>query len=582
MVRGYPPARAAVAEQLACSPPTKAIWVQSLAGSPDFRMWESCRTMPLVGVFVRGSPVSPTLHPGDALYSHQSSSSSLKTTLHARRAGILLPCYSWQLYSARPVAAWNRLITSRRGSCTTSRPQLCTSSPSGLQSQLQVRLGRRVQRSKKSLLTRTVKMHFAELQCVGVKGGVSAMCLTLVCLQPVADRSAATERPGEHRRHPTNIWPAVFSNSSKALSCADLDGSCAFLAPVCTHNENTARQFSALRVGAKLLQARVSRLSLPLPLFPPLKRAKTIQVGGALKPPNIRSCNRASDWAVTARHPPRRTGFNPRPVHSGFSQVGIVPDDAAGRRVLSEISRLPRPLHSGATPHSPHFILIGSQDLDRTVVPSTPQVTRNTSWQGRAAAIHARDVSLLHRPSFVAPPESEIYAVVAYQHPRLLLTASCSREARMGGGIGWCLCARNRTQVLANASSKIYHYTASFGAAYSRESASSLDNLLEYKIKTECLSCAHNIVKTNPIWLDYSPLTKANRVRFPAESLPDFRTWESCRTKPLVGGFSRGSPPALLFQHCFALNLSGSQDLDVKSRPNPFSHLLGRELWRKR
>ncbi|KAJ8885472.1 hypothetical protein PR048_011669 [Dryococelus australis] len=35
----------------------------SIAGrvTPDFRMWESCRTMPLVGGFARGSPVSPAL-----------------------------------------------------------------------------------------------------------------------------------------------------------------------------------------------------------------------------------------------------------------------------------------------------------------------------------------------------------------------------------------------------------------------------------------------------------------------------------------------------------------------------------------
>ncbi|KAJ8865684.1 hypothetical protein PR048_033204 [Dryococelus australis] len=49
--------QATVAERLACSPPTKANRVQSPAGSPDFREWESCRTMPLVGGFSRGSPV---------------------------------------------------------------------------------------------------------------------------------------------------------------------------------------------------------------------------------------------------------------------------------------------------------------------------------------------------------------------------------------------------------------------------------------------------------------------------------------------------------------------------------------------
>ncbi|KAJ8888012.1 hypothetical protein PR048_007497 [Dryococelus australis] len=43
------------------SPPAKANRVQSPAGSPDFRKWESCRTMPLVGGSSRRSSVSPTL-----------------------------------------------------------------------------------------------------------------------------------------------------------------------------------------------------------------------------------------------------------------------------------------------------------------------------------------------------------------------------------------------------------------------------------------------------------------------------------------------------------------------------------------
>ncbi|KAJ8868976.1 hypothetical protein PR048_030517 [Dryococelus australis] len=51
---------ATVAERLALSPPTKANRAKSPAGSPDFRKWESCRTIPLIGGFSRGSPVSPT------------------------------------------------------------------------------------------------------------------------------------------------------------------------------------------------------------------------------------------------------------------------------------------------------------------------------------------------------------------------------------------------------------------------------------------------------------------------------------------------------------------------------------------
>ncbi|KAJ8887796.1 hypothetical protein PR048_014014 [Dryococelus australis] len=67
-------------------------------------------------------------------------------------------------------------------------------------------------------------------------------------------------------------------------------------------------------------------------------------------------------------------------------------------------------------------------------------------------------------------------------------------------------------------------------------------------------------------------------VRFSAGSLPDFSVSKSCRTTPLVGGFSRGSPvsPTLAFRRCYIphFTLIGSQDLDVKSRPNLSTHSL--------
>ncbi|KAJ8882948.1 hypothetical protein PR048_014787 [Dryococelus australis] len=64
----------------------------------------------------------------------------------------------------------------------------------------------------------------------------------------------------------------------------------------------------------------------------------------------------------------------------------------------------------------------------------------------------------------------------------------------------------------------------------------------------------------------------------PGRVTPDFRMWESCRTMPMVGVFSRGSPvsPALSLRRCTILTLFtliGSQDLDVKSHPNLFTHL---------
>ncbi|KAJ8870440.1 hypothetical protein PR048_029462 [Dryococelus australis] len=51
---------AAEAERIARSPPTKANRVQSPTGSPHFRKWKSCLTMPLVGGSSWGSPLPPT------------------------------------------------------------------------------------------------------------------------------------------------------------------------------------------------------------------------------------------------------------------------------------------------------------------------------------------------------------------------------------------------------------------------------------------------------------------------------------------------------------------------------------------
>ncbi|KAJ8886094.1 hypothetical protein PR048_012303 [Dryococelus australis] len=57
-------------QRIECSPPTKANRVRVQASLlPDFRRWELCRAMPLVGGFCRGSPTpSPPLHSGAASY----------------------------------------------------------------------------------------------------------------------------------------------------------------------------------------------------------------------------------------------------------------------------------------------------------------------------------------------------------------------------------------------------------------------------------------------------------------------------------------------------------------------------------
>ncbi|KAJ8891881.1 hypothetical protein PR048_004436 [Dryococelus australis] len=70
-----------------------------------------------------------------------------------------------------------------------------------------------------------------------------------------------------------------------------------------------------------------------------------------------------SQFRLTTRLPRRRTGFDLCGVAPRFSHVGIVPGDAASRRVPRG-SAVSLPLRSGAALHSPRFTLVGSQDLD--------------------------------------------------------------------------------------------------------------------------------------------------------------------------------------------------------------------------
>ncbi|KAJ8865800.1 hypothetical protein PR048_033322 [Dryococelus australis] len=69
-------------------------------------------------------------------------------------------------------------------------------------------------------------------------------------------------------------------------------------------------------------------------------------------------------------------GLIPDRLVPGFSHVGIVSSDAAGRRVFSAISRSPHLLHSGAAPYSPRFACMGSQDLDKL----KPYSRRRVKW----------------------------------------------------------------------------------------------------------------------------------------------------------------------------------------------------------
>ncbi|KAJ8895722.1 hypothetical protein PR048_001059 [Dryococelus australis] len=81
----------------------------------------------------------------------------------------------------------------------------------------------------------------------------------------------------------------------------------------------------------------------------------------------------------------------PGGIAPGFSHVGMMPDDAAGRRCFLEDLPLLPPLHSNAAPYSPRFNLIGSQDLGVKSRPKLPasEVSERRGSNGLAARVLA-------------------------------------------------------------------------------------------------------------------------------------------------------------------------------------------------
>ncbi|KAJ8897903.1 hypothetical protein PR048_003260 [Dryococelus australis] len=117
----------------------------------------------------------------------------------------------------------------------------------------------------------------------------------------------------------------------------------------------TVRIFVPVRFGAGLfpipLTAVGTNFSTP---------RRTPQMICKLRMPLCQIFQMGTDVLTTWRHtglPPRRTELNLRRVTSGFSHVGIVPNDAAGRRVFWGITRFSRPsipalLHTFKSPSS--------------------------------------------------------------------------------------------------------------------------------------------------------------------------------------------------------------------------------------
>ncbi|KAJ8878866.1 hypothetical protein PR048_019455 [Dryococelus australis] len=278
---------------------------------------------------------------------------------------------------------------------------------------------------------------------------------------------------------------------------------------------------------------------------------------------------------TTVRPPPRRTGLNPPPGHRGSPRVGIVPDDAVGRRVFSGISRFPL-LFIPALLHI-SIALIGFQDLDAksrpnlftlhsmlvldspglTVTCDSPQ--RSQEWRLSRSVSDPETIASPHDTSAWEGGREDTRRPCTISHHTVNLIASHQGDPdSIPGRVipGFRMWESCRTMQLVGGFSPVY-------SALSFRRCSiliSLTIIASQDLDAVSLLASH----------------QCDPGSIPGWVTPDFRKWELCRTMRLVGR-SRRSPvsPGLSFRRCSILTsitLIGSQDPAVKSRPNLFTH----------
>ncbi|KAJ8886223.1 hypothetical protein PR048_012432 [Dryococelus australis] len=233
--------------------------------------------------------------------------------------------------------------------------------------------------------------------------------------------------------------------------------------------------------------------------------------------------------------------------------LGIVPDEATGRRIFSGISRYPRsciqaPLNTSLHPQRVYnevSFAIGSELIRHALDESTPIA----DLQGNKKRI----------------PYCKIWGNAG----------TTANEQTSEGNARFAL---------------LFGIRLNFTVLYELEPASFLHWLLHICKDTPSLTELHMIGYTtvkcsfigaeslrvsHKVWSNDKPVSllafhPGDPGSIPNRLTPDFRMYESFREMPLVGGFSRGYPvsTALSFRRCSILtsiNLIGSQVLDVKS-----------------
>ncbi|KAJ8871358.1 hypothetical protein PR048_027675 [Dryococelus australis] len=138
-------------------------------------------------------------------------------------------------------------------------------------------------------------------------------------------------------------------------------------------------------------------------------------------------CNYSPPHLPTWRKP-RSTP--PGDIAPGFLHVGITPDEAAGRRVFSGISRFPRPMHSDAAPLHLEWppSLPPPNTQKHTCSSPSFSLHASSSLYAQAASTQPLSASYFNEASMHKPPQCSLYAQATSMYP---LRTSCLNVVSM-------------------------------------------------------------------------------------------------------------------------------------------------------
>ncbi|KAJ8897871.1 hypothetical protein PR048_003224 [Dryococelus australis] len=521
--------------------------VQSPALSlQNFRKWETCRTMPLAGGFSRGSSVPPPLHSGTAPFSPHftnigsqdlvvnRSPKSLNSTQLLLAANckppikanpVQFPALSlpdfrmWE--SCRCLAGFLRDLSFLPSLHSVAAPYSPRSTLIGSQD-LDVK-------SRPDLSTHSLTHSRSEPCALATRVSVALMATALLCLGRGKRVQAARCEVPQSVVALVALQLPIVSGDSWASSDRP-------------PTEVVSRDSSPEPISDRVMGTWMTTLSdyfrprCVITNRPPRTAPSRHVPAAACSPPPLPFSHGAvSRLSNRIRLP---AGLLP-----GFSHVGIVPDDAAAsRRVFSEIFLFPHP----CIPTLLHIHLASSSStLDAPLL------------RAKTYPLHFLPSSILHDFPLCRGGGG---GTLAERLTRSLSTKA-NRVQYPTGSPDFRKCKSYRTMPAGFLGDLPFPPPLHSGAApYSLQSPSSA-------LKTSL---------SNP---EFASRLLASHQREPS-SIPgrftlDFRKWESCRTMPLVDGFSRDLPVSPPF-HSGAAPSSphfiAFQDLAVKNCPNLFTH----------